>query len=151
MVALEAAERAGGDVRGRQSAALLVVAAERPANPWEGRNFDLHVEDHARPLDELRRLLTLKRAYALFQQARQTFGTGDLEGALELVARARKLQPGDFQFAFWTGVALANSGRPEQARAWLGEAFAESEVWRELARRLREAGLFTGDPSLLES
>ncbi|HEY8156927.1 MAG TPA: DUF1028 domain-containing protein [Myxococcota bacterium] len=150
MAALEAAERAGGDVRGRQSAALLVVTGERPANSWEGRSFDLHVEDHPRPLEELRRLLTLKRAYALFQQARGTFGAGDLEGALEMVARARKLQPNDFQFAFWTGVALANSGRPEQARAWLAEAFRESDVWRELGRRLREAGLFTGDPTLLE-
>jgi uncharacterized Ntn-hydrolase superfamily protein len=150
MATLEAAERAGGDVRGRQSAALLVVAGERPENPWEGRSIDLHVEDHPRPLEELRRLLTLKRAYALFQEARRTFGAGDLDGALEMVVQARKLQPGDFQFAFWTGVALANSGRPEQARQWLAEAFAESEVWRELGRRLQEAGLFTGDPGLLE-
>jgi uncharacterized Ntn-hydrolase superfamily protein len=150
MASLEAAEQAGGDVRGRQSAALLVVTGERPENPWEGRSFDLHVEDHPRPLEELRRLLTLKRAYALFQEARRTFGAGDLEGALQMVAMARKLQPGDPQFAFWTGVALANSGRPEQARKWLGEAFRESGVWRELGRRLQEAGLFTGDPGLLE-
>ena len=150
MRALEAAERAGGDMRGRQSAALLVVTGERPPNPWEGRSFDLHVEDHPRPLEELRRLLTLKRAYALFQQAQRSFGEGDLDRALELVTRARKLQPGDLQFAFWTGVALANSRRPEQARVWLAEAFRESDVWRELARRLLEAGLYTGDPGLLE-
>jgi uncharacterized Ntn-hydrolase superfamily protein len=151
MLVLEAAERAGGDVRGRQSAALLVVSGERLDNAWEGRSFDLHVEDHPRPLDELRRLLTLRRAYALFKEARQTFGTGDLDGALEMVMRARKLHPSDFQFAFWTGVALANSGRNEQARQWLAEAFRDSDVWRELGRRLCEAGLFTGDPSLLDS
>ncbi len=150
MGALEAAEQAGGDVRGRQSAALLVVAGDRPSNPWEGRSFDLHVEDHPRPLEELRRLLTLRRAYALFQEARRTFAAGDLDGALEMVTRARKLQPGDLQFAFWTGVALANSGHPEQARRWLAEAFRDSDVWRELGRRLCEAGLYTGDPSLLE-
>lgn len=151
MGVLEAAERAGGDVRGRQSAALLVVGGERPGNSWEGRSFDLHVEDHPRPLEELRRLLTLRRAYALFQEARRTFAAGDLDGALESVARARKLHPGDLQFAFWTGVALANSGRPEQARQWLAEAFRDSKMWRELGRRLCEAGLYTGDPSLLES
>lgn len=150
MGVLEAAERAGGDVRGRQSAALLVVTGERPSNSWEGRCFDLHVEDHPRPLEELRRLLTLRRAYALFQEARRTFAAGDLDGALERVARARKLQPSDLQFAFWTGVALANSGRPEQAREWLAEAFRDSDMWRELGRRLCEAGLYTGDPSLLE-
>ncbi len=150
MRVLEAAERAGGDLRGRQSAALLVVSGERPANYWEGQSFDLHVEDHPRPLEELRRLLTLRRAYALFNQARSTFGAGDLDGALALVARARKLHPGDVQFSFWTGVALANCGRPEQARQWFAEAFRESDVWRELGRRLCEAGLYTGDPGLLE-
>jgi uncharacterized Ntn-hydrolase superfamily protein len=150
MRALEAAERAGGDLRGRQSAALLVVTGDRPSNPWEGRSFDLHVEDHPHPLEELRRLLTLRRAYALFQQARRTFAKGDLDGALEMVERARKLQPSDLQFAFWTGVALANSGRPALARQWLAEAFRASDMWRELGRRLCEAGLYTGDPSLLE-
>src|SRR5262249_10889865 len=64
LAALEAAEAAGGDMRGRESAAVLVVAAERPANPWEGRRVDLHVEDHPRPLEELRRLFTLHRAHA---------------------------------------------------------------------------------------
>ena len=151
MVALEAAERAGGDVRGRQSAALLVVAGSPPANPWEGRLFDLHVEDHPHPLEELRRLLTLRRAYALFAEARARLAAGDLDGALERVVRARTLHPGDVQFAFWTGVALANSGRDEQAREWFAQAFSDSGVWRELGRRLREAGLYTGDPSLLES
>jgi uncharacterized Ntn-hydrolase superfamily protein len=151
MRVLEAAEQAGGDVRGRQSAALLVVSGQRTPHPWEGRSFDLHVEDHPRPLAELRRLLTLRRAYALFQRARLIFAGGDVDGALELVTRARELQPNDEQFSFWTGVALANSGRPELARRWLAEAFRGSSVWRELGRRLCEAGLYTGDPSLLES
>jgi len=150
MATLEAAERAGGDVRGRQSAALLVVSGERQAHHWEGTSFDLHVEDHPRPLEELRRLLTLRRAYALFQEARRTFGAGDLDAALAMVMRARKLQPNDSQFVFWTGVALANSGRPEQARQWFAEAFRENDAWRELGRRLCQAGLYTGDPSLLE-
>jgi uncharacterized Ntn-hydrolase superfamily protein len=148
---LEAAEQAGGDVRGRQSAALLVVAGERPAHAWQGRRFDLHVEDHPRPLEELRRLLGLRRAYALFGEARRVFAAGDLDAALALVERARALQPGDVQFCFWTGVALANSGRSDEARRWLAQAFRESDVWRELGRRLREAGLYHGDPELLES
>lgn len=150
MTALEAGERAGGDVRGRQSAALLVVSGERTEHAYQGRRFDLHVEHHPRPLEELRRLLTIRRAYALFEQARRTFGTGDLEGALQLVLEARALHPDEVQFCFWTGVALANSGRDAQARQWLDEAFRASDAWRELGRRLRSVGLYTGDPGLLE-
>jgi uncharacterized Ntn-hydrolase superfamily protein len=150
MIALEAAETAGGDVRGGQSAALLVVAGERPENPWEGRRIDLHVEDDPRPLEELRRLLTIRRAYALFEQARATFGSGDVDGALELVTRARKLHPENVQFCFWIGVALGNAGRAAEARRWLNEAFAAAETWRELARRLRTVGIYTGDPDLID-
>jgi uncharacterized Ntn-hydrolase superfamily protein len=150
MAALEAAERAGGDVRGRQSAALLVVAGERQQNPWEGRLIDLHVEDDPRPLEELRRLLTIRRAYALFEEARDIAGTGDLDAAVAKTVLALKLQPGNPQFSFWTGVALANAGRDDEASRWFSESFAVGEAWRELGRRLREVGLYSGDPELLE-
>jgi uncharacterized Ntn-hydrolase superfamily protein len=151
MLTLEAADRAGGDVRGRQSAALLVVAGERPTNSWEGRLFDRHVEDDPRPLEALRRLLTIRRAYALFERGQEVLATGDLDGAVEAAIQARSLHPNDPQFAFWTGVALANAGRNDQARRWLGDAFAAGEAWRELARRVRQVGLYSGDPDLIES
>ncbi len=150
LAALEAAEVAGGDVRGRQSAAIFVVARERPANSWEGRIVDLHVEHHARPLEELRRLLTIHGAHRLFAEARQLFGTGEFEQALLLLEQARKLQPDDVEFAFWTGVAFANAGRTEEARRWLGEAYAADASWRELARRLAGIGLFSGGAELVE-
>jgi uncharacterized Ntn-hydrolase superfamily protein len=150
MIALEAAEQAGGDVRGRMSAALLVVSGDRPENEWEGRLFDLHVEEHARPLEELRRLLTVRRAYARFGEAREAFGRGEIDRALALAKQARELHPNDVQFAFWIGVALANSGRTDQARPWLNEAFVDSDGWRELARQLCRVGMYTGDRSLLE-
>lgn len=151
MLALEAAEAAGGDVRGQQSAALLVVSGTAPERRWEGRLFDLHVEDHPEPTAELRRLLTVRRAYSLFDEARRVVAAGDLEHALELVARARALHPSEVQFPFWTGIALANARRTEEARPWLEEAFAEGDAWRELARRLLQVGLYSGDPRLLES
>jgi hypothetical protein len=150
MVALEAAERAGGDVRGRQSAALLVVSGERPENSWEGRLFDLHVEDDPVPLEELRRLLNVRRAFTLFEQARVNIGLGDLDTALVQVTRAKTLKPGDSQFAFWIGLALANAGRDKEAQPWLEEAFESAETWRKLARRLHGMGIYTGDPDLLE-
>lgn len=150
MLALEAAEAAGGDVRGRQSAALLVVSGERPENSWEGRLIDLHVEDDPRPLEELRRLLTVRRAFALFEEARVNIGLGNLDAALEQVNRAKSLKPGDAQFAFWIGMALANAGRDEEARRWLDEAFDSGEAWRKLGRRLHKMGMYSGDPDLLE-
>jgi uncharacterized Ntn-hydrolase superfamily protein len=150
MAALEVGERAGGDVRGRQSAALLVVSGMRTEHAFEGRSFDLHVQHHTRPLEELRRLLTIRRAYTLFDAARRTFATGEVDQALQLVAAARAMYPDEVQFCFWTGVALANSGRADQARRWLGEAFRVNASWRELGRRLRTVGLYTGDPELLE-
>lgn len=151
LAALVAAEVAGGDVRGRQSAALLVVGGSRSGRPWEDRRVDLHVEDDPNPLHELKRLLTIHRAYDLFEEARRSFFGGDLDAAVQKVERARALQPGNAQFAFWTGVALANAGRPDEARRWLAEAFADHPGWRELARRMAGLGLYSGDPGLLES
>lgn len=150
MAALEAAQRAGGDVRGRQSAALLVVHGERQKNSWEGRKIDLHVEDDPRPLQELRRLLTIRRAYALFEEAQEIIGTGDIDTAVEKVERALSLQPGNPQFLFWTGVAFANVGRDVEARRWLERCFEAGDAWRQLGLRLQEVGLYAGAPELLE-
>ena len=137
-------------MRGRQSAAVLVVDGERPANPWEGRLVDLHVENDAQPLDELRRLLTIHTANQMFKEAQALFGAQDFDRALDLLERARKLQPDDVEFAFWTGIALGNAGRNEEARRWLGEAYADSASWRELAQRLAKLGMFSGGADLLE-
>lgn len=150
LLTLEAAEAAGGDVRGRQSAALFVVSGEKPAHSWEGRRIDLHVEDDPSPLQELRRLLTIRRAHDLFDEAREAMGRGELDDALVRVERARALLPRNVEFAFWMGVSLANAGRDAEARRHLEPAFAASEAWRELARRLAQVGLYSGDVSLIE-
>jgi uncharacterized Ntn-hydrolase superfamily protein len=149
MTALEAAEAGGGDVRGRQSAALIVVSGEPQENSWEGRYVDLHVEDDPRPLEELRRLLSISKAYALFEDARTIMGTGDIDRALTVVEQALVLRPEDPQFTFWTGVAFANAGRDEEARHWLERSFRCGDGWRELGLRLLEAGFYSGSPALL--
>lgn len=150
MLTLEAAEAAGGDVRGRQSAALFVVSGEKQEHSWQGRRIDLHVEDDPNPLQELRRLLTIRRAHDLFEEARESIGRGALDDALVRVERARALLPRNVEFGFWMGVALANAGRDAEARRHLDPAFAASDAWRELARRLAQVGLYAGDVSLLE-
>jgi uncharacterized Ntn-hydrolase superfamily protein len=146
---LEAAEREGGDLRGRQSAALVVVAARAKGRPTEDRLFDLRVDDHAGPVDELRRLLGLSRAYERVDVGDELAATGDVEAALAEYAAAHAEQPDSAELAFWHGVALAANGREQEARPMLERAYAQGDGWRELLRRLPEAGLFPDDRDLV--
>jgi len=150
LAALEAAEREGGDIRGRQSAALVVVAPRATGRPSEDRPVDLRVEDHADPLGELRRLVELQASYRRIEVADELAATGDIEGALAEYEAAHAEQPDNAELAFWHGVTLAASGREEEAREPLERAFRESEGWRELLRRLPASGLFPDDEELLD-
>jgi uncharacterized Ntn-hydrolase superfamily protein len=147
--ALEAAEREGGDLRGRQSAALLVVAPRASGHPTEDRLFDLRVDDHPDPVTELRRLLGLSRAYERVDLGDELAAAGKVEEALAEYAAAHSEQPDSAELAFWHGVALAANGREEEARPMLERAYAQGDGWRELLRRLPEAGLFPDDPELV--
>ena len=102
VAALEGAERAGGDVRGRQSAAIVVVPAE--GEPWR-RSVDLRVEDHADPVTELRRLLVLARAYELAGQADELIAAGDAARPAPLYRAASELAPESDELLFWAGLA----------------------------------------------
>ena len=108
LAALRAAEAEGGDVRGRQSAALLVVPASGPR--WATR-FDLRVDDDRAPLDELARLLRLSRAYEAFDRTEELARAGDLAAAAEVMEEARALAPDDDQIALWTAMFVAGAGR----------------------------------------
>jgi uncharacterized Ntn-hydrolase superfamily protein len=149
LAALEAAEGEGGDLRGRQSAALIVVAPKAGGQPAQDRPFDLRVEDHPDPVRELHRLLGLRRAYERVDVGDGLAAAGDVEGALAEYAAAHSEQPGSPELAFWHGVALAANGREEEARAVLDQAYRDSDGWRELLRRLPAAGLFPDDPELV--
>lgn len=149
VAALKGAESAGGDIRGRQSAALLVVAAKPGGGPSQERPFDLRVEDRPDPVEELGRLVELKRAYARAEAGDELAAGGDMAAALEEYAAARKAQPGNAELAFWHGVALAGVGREGEAREALAEAFRAGDQWRELVRRLPAAGLLPDDADLV--
>ena len=131
LAALDAAEAAGGDVRGRQSAALLVVPGD-PAAPAHARTVDLRVEDHADPLGELRRLLVLHRAYALAGEADELVARGRSADAGPLYRQAAELAPGADELLFWAGLA---GGVPD-GLALVREAIARNPRWRELLDRL---------------
>jgi uncharacterized Ntn-hydrolase superfamily protein len=149
VAALEAAEREGGDIRGRQSAALVVVAPRATGQPMEDRPIDLRVEDHPDPVAELRRLVGLQASYQRIEVADELAAAGDTEGALAEYAAAHEEQPGNAELAFWHGVTLAASGREDEARELLERAYADTEGWRELLRRLPASGLFPDDEELL--
>jgi uncharacterized Ntn-hydrolase superfamily protein len=149
LAALEAAEREGGDLRGRQSAALVVVARKVSGQPAEDCRFDLRVDDHPDPVREMRRLLGLRRAYERVDAGDELAAAGDVEAALAEYAAAHSEQPDSAELAFWHGVALAANGREQEARAQLEHAYRAGDGWRELLRRLPAAGLFPDDAELI--
>ncbi|MGO9489114.1 MAG: DUF1028 domain-containing protein [Solirubrobacteraceae bacterium] len=104
LAALQAAERAGGDMRGRQSAAILVVPAQ--GEPWRTR-LDIRVEDHADPLAELERLLRLARAYEMAGEADELLAQGSHAEATALYLRAAELAPEADELTFWAGLGVA--------------------------------------------
>ena len=149
LAALDAAQAEGGDLRGRQSAALLIVSPRATGNPVEDRPMDLRVEDHPDPLGELRRLLSLRRAYERVDVGDQLAAAGDVEGSLAEYEAAHRSQPDNLELAFWHGVALAASGREDDAAPILRRAFESHSGWIELLKRLPAAGLFPDDGQLI--
>lgn len=143
LAALEAAQAAGGDIRGRQSAALIVVRAKSTGRPWSDRVFDLRVDDHPEPLQELRRLVTLQRAYNHMNAGDAAMESKDHAGALREYSAAAQLAPGNLEMVYWHAVALANMGRDGEAMPLFRRVFTADPNWIELTHRLPPAGLMT--------
>ncbi len=150
MAALVAAEDLGGDIRGRQSAALLVVAATASGRPWEDRLYDLRVEDSREPLAELDRLLGVARAYRHMNAGDARLTEGDVDGAVEEYRKAEALLPGESEPLFWHAATLASVGRVEESLPLFAEAFRLRPEWKELVPRLPTAELLPADPELIE-
>ncbi|MGH9601071.1 MAG: DUF1028 domain-containing protein [Terriglobales bacterium] len=158
LAALDAAQAVGGDIRGRQSAALIVVKAKPSGKPWEDRVFDLRVDDNVEPLKELRRLVTLQRAYNHMNAGDLAVEHKDHEAALREYAAAEKLAstaegiPASrlAEMTYWHAVALVNMKRVEESLPLFKKVFAMDEHWRTLTPRLSKAGLLPDDPKLME-
>lgn len=151
LAALFAAENFGGDIRGKQSAAILVVEGEQQDELWQGVVTNIRVEDHHDPLDELDRLVNIAKAYAAMNQGDLAIERGDDHAALNHYSRALTFVRSP-EIAFWTGVSLVNAGFEERATPFFAYAFWDPKGdWRETLRRLPDSELFPDDPDLLES
>jgi len=150
LAALDAAQAEGGDIRGRQSAALLVVRGKSAGEPWQGRLVDLRVDDDPQPLAELRRLLTLHRAYDEMNQGDDAVAKNDIAAAVRHYTKASQLAPDIAELPFWQAVTLFVSGQEDQALAIFKDVFAREDRWVRLVPRLPASGLLPGDPKKIE-
>ncbi len=150
IAALQAAQDAGGDIRGRQSAAILIVAPKSTGKPWVDRLFDLRVEDNERPVQELKRLVRLQRAYHHMNAGDAAIEKHDFMTAAAEYAAARKLAPQIVEIPFWTAVSYAGSGRIDDALPIFKKVFTAEPVWADLVPRLVPAGLLPNDEELLK-
>lgn len=149
LAALDAAQAVGGDIRGRQSAALIVVTGKPTGQAWKDRTFDLRVDDSPEPLKDLRRLVTLQRAYNHMNAGDLAVEKKDNEGALREYGAAEKLVPDNAEMIYWHAVALVNMGRVDESLPLFRKVFQMDHNWAILTPRLPAAGLLTKDTTVI--
>jgi uncharacterized Ntn-hydrolase superfamily protein len=152
LAALEAAQAAGGDIRGSQSAAIIVVKAASTGRPWVGadRVFDLRVDDHPEPIVELKRLVRLQRAYAHANRGDELVSEKKIDEALKEYTAAGALAPEILELPFWQAVTLVVVGREAEAAPMFRRVFATEPRWADLVPRLPAAGQLPDDPALIK-
>lgn len=149
VAALEAAQAQGGDIRGKQSAALLVVRGKSTGNIWEDRLVDLRVEDHAEPVQEIKRLLRMHRAYDHMNAGDLAIEQDDEAGALREYGAAMDMFPENLEMKYWTAVSLVNMNRMSEALPMFKDVFSKDKNWRLLTSRLQPKGLLKVSPQQL--
>jgi uncharacterized Ntn-hydrolase superfamily protein len=141
VAALAAAQSVGGDIRGKQSAAVLVVAGKSSGKVWEDQLVDLRIEDHPEPIKEIQRLLKVHRAYEHMNAGDLAIEAGDTDKALAEYSAAEAMFPNNLEMKYWHAISLANIGRIEEALPIFHEVFEGDENWRTLTPRLVPNGL----------
>ena len=137
----EAAEKSGGDIRGKQSAVILVVGSKKVKNEWEDKKIDLRVDDSENPIKEIKRLLKVSRAYEHMNKGDVAIEKGDMQKALSEYASAERLFPQNLEMKFWKAVALLNNSRVSQAREIFKYVINKNKNWEKLLLRLPASNL----------
>ena len=151
LLALEAAQAEGGDIRGKQSAAILVVRAESTGKIWEDRIVDLRIEDHPNPIKEMKRLLKVHRAYQHMNQGDLEIEHGNIEKAKLEYVSAEKMFPDNLEMKYWHAVTLANTGEIDEALKIFKVVFTKDKNWHTLTPRLINPGMLTVSEADLKS
>ncbi|MDB5229283.1 MAG: hypothetical protein JWN76_88 [Chitinophagaceae bacterium] len=149
LLALDAAQQAGGDIRGMQAAALVVVPGKATAQPWNDRLVDLRVDDNPQPLKELRRLYNVHLAYQHMNNGDLAVEKNDMQKAMNEYNAAMKMFPANLEMQYWTAITLANNKQVSKAIPMLRSIFQKDANWKELTRRLPKVGLLTVTPKEL--
>lgn len=150
LAALNAAENEKGDIRGKQSAAILIVKGEATGNSWEDTVMDLRVEDSENPIGELERLVKIHKAYDFMNQGDLAMEAGDSKKAEELYLNAQKLFPDNLEMQFWYAINLLNNKEFEKAKPLLTSIFKKDPNWKTLTGRLIKSQLLVISSSELE-
>jgi uncharacterized Ntn-hydrolase superfamily protein len=150
LAALDAAQSVGGDIRGKQSAAILIVKGKSSGRPWADRVMDLRVEDSEEPLKELRRIVNVHRAYEHMNKGDFAVEHNDVEGALREYGAAEAMFPDNLEMKFWHAVALVNAGRVHESLPIFKEVFAREMNWAHLVPRLPQSGTLKDDEDIVQ-
>ena len=150
LAALDAAQAAGGDIRGKQSAAILIVKDKSTGRPWLDKVYDLRVEDHPEPLKELRRLVRIQQAYEHMNNGDLAVEHNDVDGALREYGKAEMMFPDNLEMKFWHATALVNAGRVEQSLPIFREIFVQDMNWATLIPRLPKTGTLNADDATIK-
>ncbi|MDH7493637.1 MAG: DUF1028 domain-containing protein [Candidatus Saccharicenans sp.] len=149
LAALEAAEKEGGDIRGRQSAAILVVSGQSSGVWWKDRVYDLRIEDHPDPIAEMKRLVQIAKAYNHMNRGDELLTENKIKEAMEEYNRAMELYSGNPELIFWPAVTMAATGRVEDSLPLFRKVFALDPNWATLLQRLPAVGQFPKDKKLM--
>ena len=150
LLSLQAAQAVGGDIRGKQSAAILVVAGKKNMENRNERLIDLRVDDNKAPLDELDRLLRLYRAYDHMNNGDLAIEKNNMKLAMDEYGAAMKMFPANLEMQYWTAITLANNKKIIEASKLLKKIYIKDANWRELTRRLPKVNLLTVSPADLQ-
>ena len=149
MTALEAAQAEGGDIRGKQSAAMLIVSGDPTGVVWKDTKLSLRIEDHSTPLIELKRLIRIHRAYQHANMGDHYMETEEIEKALLEYKKAEQYYPENAELPYWSAITLVNANRLDDALPIFKSVFQRNPNLKEMTPRLIKSGLLKDDKEIL--
>lgn len=151
MAALEAAQKEGGDIRGKQSAAMIVVKGNSSGNIWEDEILNLKIADHSNPIKEMRRLLNVHNAYVHMNKGDLAIEKNDFDAAEKEYESAMKAYPENLEIKYWYAVALANAGKIQDSFPLFKDIFTKDKNWKTLTERLPASDLLNVSEEVLNN